>query len=341
MRSYQQGRWIPNSRKGEVAKRLQPIKEAEGRKGTCLFVTDGQGRVCGNPVHNNCHVIPESAVLSNLKDRHGKVFKLRWGVSRWEHLFVSSSETNPIDLNDPDAFEPQPVGTGDACVRWFACTDHDNAFGPIDVRHLDFSNPIVRFLCVYRAALYSADLSRLGNRLLKWDKQFLNSGNIRLRAQWIKERKALKTGIPRAKPTAIRLGKIWYDCKTRGKLDPDLVSVQSLTFRSQLRFAACMTYGNGLEVVAFPLGDDWHKMGVLHLSEYADSVKENKEKLTRLSSTSQQSSSCGINMVEELMTNGRGIIAASPESYGELSDEERRAINRTVADASGAGIIPH
>ena len=46
-------------------------------------------------------------------------------------------------------------------------------------------------------------------------------------------------------------------------------------------------------------------------------------------------------MLKGLMTYGAGSVAASPESYHGLPVEERRTINRIVADASGAGILAH
>ena len=146
MRGLQHKLWVPNNRKKEVGTRLKPIKEAERRKGTCLFVVDENGKACRNLVENNCHVISESAVLDELKDStSGKVLELRWGVSKWEHLFVSSSEANPIDLNDSGAFEPSPVGTGDACVGWFACKSEDTDHGG-EFKHIDVQVPILRIL---------------------------------------------------------------------------------------------------------------------------------------------------------------------------------------------------
>ena len=165
--------WIPNLRKNELENRLEPVKRAERHRGTCLFVVDENGRRRGNPVDNNCHVIPESAVLDVLKDDRGKVLEMRWGVARWGHLYVKSSESNRIDFGDPDSFEPQEVVTGNACIGWFACkdkctnTDHDGEFGPIDVRDPDFSDPLIRLLCMYRAVLYESDQCRFGRRLLR------------------------------------------------------------------------------------------------------------------------------------------------------------------------------
>ena len=333
MRGHQPGLWIPNSRKGEVGKRLEDIKRVEDSKGRCLFVIDEKGRACGKPVYNNCHVIPKSSVLEQLKeDSSGKVFELRWGVNKLEHYFISSNEANPIDLNAPDTFEPQLVGTGDACVRWFACKPHDDEFGLTDAREPDFSDPTTRFLGAYRAALYAADLSRLGTSLFRrWDKEILRSQYKQLRVQWIENRETLTMGIPRAKSIATRLGKIWYAYKTRGEFDPDIVSGQLLSFRSRLKFAACLFYGKGIAAIVFPVGEDRHKMGVLHLAEDSDSVKEDKERLTQMSDVSEHSSNYGVDVVEGLMTNGSGIVAASPESYRGLPDGERRTVKRLVA----------
>ncbi len=325
--------WIPDNLKGEASKRLGPVKEAVGRRGRCLFVINENGQACGEPANNNCHVIPNASVLGNLKDeKTGKVLDLRWGANSWEHLFLSSSKSKPINPANMDRLDPQCVGTGDACVRWFACKPHDDEFGPIDTGNPDFGDPVVRFLSVYRAALSAADFSHNGRSILeRWDRPILNSPNIPLRVQWSKDRNVLRTGIPRAESFAARLGKIWYRWKTHGELDPDFVSVQLLSFRSRLKLAACVSYGNGLEVVAFPVAEDLHRMGLLYLSEDADSVSEDKETLGQLSNACEHGDSYGVCVAEELMTNGRGMVAASPESYDDLPEEDRQTIRRLVA----------
>ena len=331
--------WVPNKRKPEVGERLEPVKTAVSHKGSCLFVIDENGHPCGEPVYNNCHVIPQSAVLGQIKDKvSGKVLDLRWGIRRWEHLFVSSSEANPIDLNATDAFDPQPVGTGDACVRWFACKDHDNEFSPIDIEELDLDDPIVRFLCIYRATLYVADIARLGKRLLKdWDKPIMRNGLPQQRSQWVQDRGTLKTGTPSAQYTATRLGKVWYDWKTRGGLDTDFVSGQLLPFRSRLKFAACAPYGQDLYVVVFPVSEDRHKLGILHLAEHSDSVAEETETLTQICRASEGNHDYGVDVLKGIMAKEYGTVAASPDSYRGLSEQERQEIRQIVAHNSAAG----
>ena len=80
-------------------------------------------------------------------------------------------------------------------------------------------------------------------------------------------------------------------------------------------------------------------MGVLHLSDDTEAVSEATERLTRLASVSENSANYGVDVLKELMTNGAGSVAASPESYRSLPDEERRTINQIVAKASGVEII--
>ena len=337
MYDHQSRMWIPNNRKGEVGKKLKSVKAIEGHKGKCLFVVDENGRTCGNPVYNNCHVIPESSILDRLKDSSsGKLFELRWGISKLEHFFVSSSETSPIDLTDPAAFEPQSVGTGDACVGWFACKDHDNGFWPIDVKYPDFNDPQIQLLCLYRAFLYEVDMNRLSAELVKvWNKQTQRSQYKEIRFQWNKLLKNLNDRTPKAKATIRRLGKIWYDWKMHGAFSPDTVSGQALSFSSSLRFAACGLYGKGLVVTVFPVGEHRHKMGIFNLADNADYVDEDKERLTRLSGDSGDSCNYGVSVLVELMANGWGTIAASPESYRGLCDGEKREIQTLLAQNSG------
>ena len=327
---------VAKSQKNKVAKRLQPIKDAVNRKGHCLFVIDEEGHVCGNSEGNNCHIIPEASVLSELKDSgSGKVLELQWGVNQWQHFFLNTSETNPATL-DPDRFEPRPVGTHDACVRWFACTKHDGEFHPIDVMDLDFDDPVVPFLCVYRSTLYAADLLRMGISAMRgWDRTAMNHPRKEVRAEWMNAKIDIQDMLLKNQQISIELGRMWHIKKTYRQFDPDVVSGQLFTFRSRVRFAACVSYGTAVTVVVFPYEEDLHKMGVLHLTKDADLLKKNKEHLVLAVNASVRNSNYGVNVLKELLTNGSGAAAMSPESYRDLSDEEKKAIRRLVARSSG------
>ena len=347
MRAHEPGVWIDDSRKGEVGILLEGVKAVEKSRGSCLFVIDEDGRICGNPVDNNCHVISEKFVLGELKDSDsGKVLELRWGISRWQHLLVSGNGSNPINLNDTSAFDPQSVGTGNACVGSFACkdkvkdVDHDGEFWPIDVKEPDLSNPIVRFLFMYRAALYEVDMCRLAKQFARdWSKQALTHHDKGIRFKWTQLMSTLNSRTSEAKANASKLGKIWCGRKTHGELDPGTISGQALYFSSRLKFASSGFYGSGILVTVVPVGEYQHKMGIFHLSEDADSVKEDKERLIRLSSDSESVGNSGVLMVVELMKDRWSTIAASPKSYSELPDPERQAIQSSVASSLSADTL--
>ena len=339
---------VPDRLKSEVKGSVAPAKKEEQAEGVCLCVVGENGQRCGNPVDNNCHVIPESKVLDELKDQESKkVLELRWGAARWEHYYATSSATNSITPNNPDEFEPQSVVTGNACVGRFACKcthpDHDNEFSPIDVKELDFNDPRVPVLSMYRAALYEADLCRLGKRLMEQHRQeALRHPRIEVRVWWKRLRAALQSRTQWSEATSERLGKIWHRRKTHEKLDADAVSVRVLNFRSSLKFAACVfSYEKYVIVTVSPLGGDRHKMGVLHLSDDTEAATEATERLSRLAYESENSTNYGVNVLKDLMTYGAGSVAASPESYHGLLVEERRTINKIVADASGAEILAY
>ena len=275
------------------------------------------------------------------------MLELRWGVARWEHYYVTSSRTNPIIPSSRDGFEPQSVVTGNACVGRFACkyknTDHDGEFNPIDVKELDFNNPKVPVLSMYRASLYEADLCRLGKRLMEQHKKEALRHPLReVRVWWNGLRASLQSRTQWSEATSERLGKIWYRWKTEGKLDAHAVSVRELTFRSSLKFAACVfSYGKRAIVTVSPLGEDRHRMGVLHLSDDTQAVAEATERLSRLARDSESSANYGVDVLKDLMTYGAGSVAASPESYHGLPVEEQRIVNQIVADDSGAGILKY
>ena len=348
MRSRSVPPHVPDRLKSEVKRSVNPVKTEEQAKGVCLYVTGENGQRCGNPVDNKCHVVPDSKVLDELKDRKSaKVFELRWGAARWEHYYARSSATNPITSSNLDAFEPQLVGPKDACFGRFACKctqpDHDNEFSPIDVKELDFNDPRVPVLSMYRAALYEVDLCRLGKRLAEQhSRNALRHPRQEVRVWWNKLRASLQSRTQWSEATSERLGKIWYRWKTQGKLDADAVSVRELSFRSSLKFAACVfSYDKYVCVSVFPLGGDRHKMGVLHLSDDTEAATEAIERLSRLAHDSEISTNYGVSVLKDLMAYGAGSVAASPESYHGLPVEEQRTINEIVADASGAGILAY
>ena len=339
---------VPDRLKSEVKTNVEPIRAEERGEGVCLFVTGENGQRCGNPVSNNCHVIPESEVLNELRDREtDKVLELRWGAARWEHYYATSSTTSPIAPANWDAFNPQPVAPRHACVGRFACkcaqADHDNEFSPIDARELDFNDPEVLILSAYRAALYEADLCRLGKRLAPQHHRLaMQHHRLEVRVGWLKLLKSLQRRAEWSEGASERLGSIWYDRKTRGKLDADAVSVRELNFRSSLKFAACVFgYDECVIVTVFPLGGERHKMGVLNLPDDAEVAAESIDRLNRLADESENATDYGVNVLEDLMKHGAGSVAASPESYRCLLSEEQQTINGIVANASGAWILEY
>ena len=339
---------VPDHLKSELTRLVAPIKAEERGSGACLYVVDENGKRCGNPVDNACHVIPKSAVLDELKDRQSdKVLEFRWGAARWEHYYAKSSASNPIDPSDLNAFEPQLVAPSQACVGRFACkgaqVDHDNEFSLIDVKDLDFGDPRIPILSMYRAALYEADLCRVGKPMLeKYKHEALRHPRTEVLVYWNKLRAVLQSRTQVSEATSERLGKIWCRWRNGGKLDADVVSVRELSFRSSLKFAACVfNYEKYVSVTVSPLDGDWHKMGVLHLSEDTEAASEATERLTRLAYETENDTNYGVNVLKNLMTNGTGSVAASPESYPGLSLQERRTTNEILANASGTGILAY
>lgn len=338
--------YVPHDRKPEVKRHLKNIDAQVRGRGRCLYVIDDNGKSCGNLVTNNCHVIPKNAVLDELKDGGGnKVFELRWGVGKWQDLFLRSSESNQIKPANLDVLEPQLVGTGDACVRWFACKDeasgkdHDGEFSPIDVREPNFHDPTIRLLAAYRPLLYTLDLMKLAFRLSRQaNKRAMSQSNRRARIEWSKQQAALKEGRKAIEQSASRLGKMWHDWKTNRTMDCDAISWKSLNFHSSLKFAACTFYGQSV-VTVVPVGQDRHKMTILYFREDTDSMHEHKQRLSEVTRASEDNCSYEVDVLKELLTKGEGTVAASPESYRTLTDEQRQTINAIVARSSRADMM--
>ena len=337
MTSQQPGRFVPNNRKGEIPELVKDIEEIIARKGPCLVIIGEGGQLCGAPVYDNCHVIPESLVLSKIKEnKSGQVLELQWGAEKWRNYYLQSSATNRMVLDSSVDFKPRKVGTGNAFVRWFACHDHDQKFACIDTDKPDLSDPIVRLSYMYRMALYEADLSRLNERMKsRFGRRFTRHPRPEARVQWNKVQKAMNLGSPWVASSVKNLGQLWLMSTSNGDLGSDLISWEMLRFQSSLDFAACVCYGTILHAIVIPESAGWHKMILLYLAKHSEDVRVVKERLTNFSNASQSARNPGVMIAEDLMRTG-GAVAASVESYGRLLDEEKEIIQKRVADNAGA-----
>lgn len=311
--------------------------DVSGYVGHCLFVVDDNGEYCNEPVRNNCHVIPRPTVLDKLRGDETKLIReLQWGVRQWRRLvFTSDVEQRALD---PTTFEPPYKSTYEACVGRFACKPnaHDDEFRPIDVAEPDFDDPIVRFLAGYRSVLFLADQYRLTSKYYEqWNRAAMRNPWPENRALWVMKKEGLKEGLRNAEKTVELLGKNWYARKTSRTFDTDLVSAQVFRFRSKLRFAGCVFYGKHTAATVFPTQGDWHKMGLLYLTSDSDLVGEDLERLAGVARASEGSDNHGVTVTNELMTNGWGTLAVSPESYEGLNDGDRFTIQNLVAKHSG------
>ena len=302
-------------------------------EGTCLFVTDHSGGFCGKPVSNNCHIVSESTVLHGLRDsKTKKVLELQWGVGPWRKVLFSD---NPEQfVQNHTTFDPSERTTHDACVAWFACKlrAHDDEFRPIDVAQPDFCDPVVRFLSAYRMYLYLADQYRQGLEVHEeWSRTAMRNSNPRRRALWLTEKWKLEKGGQAAGIAAALLGKNWHARKTGGPFDLDVVSARVFTFRSKLMLAGGVSYGKATAVTVFPIHGDLHNLAVFNLTSESHIVERDVERLAKVAAATEESEDIGVTVTHELMTNGWGSFALSPESYRALNDEERYTIQSVVA----------
>ena len=338
MNRHQQSGRVSKKLKQLANKRMLEIeKDIAAYKGRCLFVNDNNGGYCNKPVTNNCHIVSEPAVLDGLKDdKTKKVIELQWGVSKWRELLFGSDVEQRAQ--DTTTFDPSERTTGVVCTGRFACKlrAHDDEFQPIDVADPDFDDPEARFLSGYRLALFLADQPRTAKWLhQKWDRVVMRevklNRDFRGRDAWREESKKLKREFLRRQSTVKLLGSHWHARKTGGTFDLDVVSAQVLTFRSKLRLAGGVSYGKGTGVTVFPGQGDWHKMGVLYLTSESDLAGQDIECLAGVARASEESDNYGVTMINELMMNGWGTVAVSPESYEALNDQDHFTIQSLVA----------
>lgn len=308
--------------------------DVSGYKGRCLFVTGDNGEFCNKPVSNNCHIVSKTAVLDGLKDDKTKrVLELQWGVGKWREMLFSGEVVQRV--KDPSAFEPSVKTTGAACVGRFACKQsaHDNEFQPIDVAEPDFDDPVVRFLSAYRLLLFVSDQCRLAMYLYQIRDQLVVSIYGRaVPAMWLSEKEKLNKALQEAEAAVVFLGRNWHARKNGGIFDLEVVSAQVLNFRSKLRIAGGMFYGNATGVTVFPVQGHLHKMALLYLTSESGPAGQDVERIAAVARVSEVSDDYGVKVTDELFTNGWGSLAVSPGSYKALNEQDRLTMQRLVAE---------
>ena len=318
--------------KAEADRRLRGIAEqANQYKGRCLFPVDVNGGLCPEPPSRS-HVIPRSSVLDRLKDpKSGKVLDLDWGVDQWAALILKSDENHPVNLEDPTTFELRQVGTREACTGLYACGVHDAVFIPIDTATQDFGDPGIRWLTMGRIAMYAADLcSRRKFLVDTWKWQALRGGNRSLRSSWLRELQFAYTAHEKGHLAARVWGESWLSLKSPDDLPDGLVDSSVQTFRSRLRMAACVYYGQATAVVVLPQESDEHTMALLHWSEDKGRVVDDQNRLIDKAQNTKANSNYGIDFFIELTAGGSGAVVASPESFKELPDVRRTEVQKVV-----------
>ena len=307
--------------------------------GRCHFVIDAKGGICGRPVYERRHVISRASVPDLLKDkRSGKILEMEWHVAEWQRLYLGSDEEHPINLADPATFSPRAVGTHDACTRPLACGLHDPEFHSLDIANPDFSDPNVRLQALHRIVLCGLDLRLHEKSLLNnWRRTVMRNSSLSQRVLWLKRIEENKTALCMAWNTSLFLGKAWYAVNLTRESDPGLTTGQVLGFRSKLRFAASVLSKDGAAILVFPEEEDIHKMVVMYPTRMADSLRADCELVICASGISQTDDNYGVDVLEAILGNSSGMVAASPESYSRLQESQRLRINRVMYDSFGMG----
>ena len=332
----------PNAKgvKAEADRRFREIaRRAKQYKGTCLFPVDANGGLCRESIARR-HVIPRSSVLDQLKDgKSGKVMDLDWGVDQWAAPLLKSDEGHPLNLEDPATFEPRTIGTHEACTGLYACGSHDAVFNPIDVAKPDFTDPFIRWLTMGRIALYAADLCTRRKFLVDgWKSTTMRSGSKGLRASWLREAQFAYTAYDKGHVAAKKWGKAWKSSESPHQLAENQVEWSAQNFRSDLRMAACFYYGKATTVVILPVGGHDHQMVLLHWAGETGGMEEDEERLTSKARESATGDNYGVGVLTELMSRGSGAVAASPESYRKMADDQKTEVQRILMrglEASG------
>ena len=179
--------------------------------------------------------------------------------------------------------------------------------------------------------LYAADLASKRKFLAdKWNSRFRRHPNrdqfFRLR----KEKELADETHRKAHYAADRWRQMWRTAGSGSELPEDIVDWHTMTLRSSLTFAACVLYGQATLAMVVPFDGERHNMTLLYFREDSEKVKEDKERLAQMSKDTEQSDAYGVTIINELMSRGNGVAAASPASYEELRDEDRETIHRII-----------
>ena len=202
-----------------------------------------------------------------------------------------------MDLAEPAIFGPRRLGTHEACTGLYACQTHDAVFNRIDTATPDFGDSHIRWLTMGRIALYAADLcSRRKFLVDTWKWKTMRGGNKGLRASWMRESQFAYTAYEKAHSGAKWWGEIWKSLDNPDDLPDGLVGWSVLTFRSRLRMAACIYYGQATAVVALPRDGDDHTMALLHWSDEKSKVVVDEERLRRKARETETGDEYGVDV---------------------------------------------
>ena len=340
MRKNHSRRYIPKQQKAAADKRKRAmfVRFRQYKPG-CLFVVGAESKLCGKPTVGS-HTIPKAKVLEPMKGPDHKVLVTSWGVGEFSHLFMSSSEEDPIALS-PSLFKPSPQGINSASTGQFACCDHEpNTFDPIDVAEPDFTDLEVLFLSEYRAYLYAYSRLLWGKWMYdQWYVEIMRRPNIGRRADWIKKRAAISQLMPSVGSLVSQLGKLWFERKRSANVMPQITSGKLISFRSSLKFAGCMFYGRSSAITVFPVKDEWHKIGITRLT--VDEADDDGliVKLMETANVSREEENYSIDVLTALHDVAAGVVAMAPESFELLSQGEKLRIGEIMASVANADLM--
>jgi hypothetical protein len=197
-------------------------------------------------------------------------------------------------------------------------------------------------MAVYRMVPGGLDL-RLQEKMLleRWNSRIMRGSKGPQIAEWLKHVEGNKAALQKAWEAVKFFGTAWYTAQSSGAADPDLISVQVVSFRSRLKFAACVLSRAGVAAMVFPGEANLHKMVLLYLTEEMDLVRPDCERLIQVSNVSREGDGYGVDVLDTMIRNGAGMVAASIRSHDGLEEGGRLKINRAVYDSLGIGSLLH
>ena len=317
----------------------------------CMIVVSDEGKECGEPSrrkrpggrhtrYQGCHTLSKKNVIYPLAGRNEKVVDFTWHIQEWVRFFLHHDEMHRARLWSAQEFEPPRTGKDDATKFGFACNAHDNrAFDLLDkAAIIDTDDRALVFQAAHRTLLYSASQFRQVEWILN-DRQMNELASTHdPSSEAVKSWEAYKVYFDtlgrRIGRERARLGKMWLEYQDNLDEVPISLACQSVDFRSNLRFAACMLLDDvnvSAIILPYPGSSNLHQLTIIQVGAESETETPSSNAARKLADVARGAHDAWIRVLEDAF-HAQGCVVASEDSYEKLKPDERLQLKRSFRD---------